>query len=192
MQKTLYYNSLMSPITAQQALLMDDHIREIFEDNIKVFKLTIRDKELDYVRFYNSQNIMVAEAITLVTAQYPNVGFELISETTIGAYVRSISLAYNGKTLDYEGKSIELLDSNGYIICREDYDEFDEFEELNKYARNSDGREFIFRYSTSDLSLWRIDAGEYLQFITVEYFETLFPEFLATHPYYQDGTFFSN
>lgn len=191
MQSIFYQNRLKKSISVQQANLLDSYYMTISENGIPIVKKSIYKSKLDYVTFYNPQNLNLSEAITFISQEYPETPFEILQETTYGAYKICTYLAYD-RFEGYDGKRIELVDSNNYTLCVEDYDEI---EEIYKYALDSNGKEIIFHYSKIDRSFHFASGAAGNSFnpnIGLEDFEIKYPGFMSANPYYQDGTFIPN
>lgn len=186
-----YKDDFGNLISGKQAAQLENHNELLLENNVPIVKKSFFKKKLGYVTFYNPQNLSNSDAINLISQEYPVTPFDIVSETQYGMYKIRTSLAY-GYSSNYEGKRIELIDSNNHTVCVENYDEFGLLEELIKYALDNLGNEIIFHYSEIDRSLESASGGagdSFNEFIGISLFNVLYPNFLNTHPYYQDGTF---
>lgn len=191
MQKTIYFNRQKKVISAQQVSLIENYDELILENNVPIVKKSFFKKKLGYITFYNPQNLSNLDAINLISQEYPVTPFDIVSETPSGNYKVRTYLAHDANA-NYDGKHIELVDQNDYIICLEEYDENNTLENVTKYALNSNGEEIIFRYSRFDRSLQSVSGvagNSFNENVSISDFEINYPNFLNTHPYYQDGTF---
>jgi hypothetical protein len=187
-----YKDDFGNLISGKQAAQLENHNELLLEDGVQVLKKSFYKKTLDYVTFYNPQNLSNSDAINLISQDYPLTPFDIVSETPMGNYKMRTYLAHDVNA-NYDGKHIELVDQNDYIICLEEYDENDALENVTKYALNSNGGEIIFRYSRFfDRSLQSVSGvagNSFNENVSISDFEINYPNFLNTHPYYQDGTF---
>jgi hypothetical protein len=192
MNRTIEYkNDLGAFISLDQIAELEAYYEFNLENNTPIVKKSFFKKKLGYVTFYNPQNLSNPDAVELVTQEYPGVPFEIVSKTNSGLYKVRTYLTYDANA-NYEGKHIELIDSNDYTMCLEEYDENDELENVTKYALNSNGEEIIFRYSRFDRSLQSVSGvagNSFNENVSISDFEINYPNFLNTHPYYQDGVF---
>lgn len=186
-----YKDDFGNLISGKQVAQLENHNELLLEDGVQVLKKSFYKKTLDYITFYNPQNLSNPDAVDFVTQEYPGVPFEIVSETNSGLYKVRTYLTHDANS-GYDGKHVELIDSNDYTMCLEEYDENNVLEDITKYTLDTNGKEILFRYSRFDRSLQSVSGvagNSFNENISISDFEINYPNFLNTHPYYQDGTF---
>lgn len=186
-----YKSDLGQVISIEQAVQLENYDELILENNTPILKKSFSKKKLGYITFYNHQNLSNPDAIDFVSQEYSGIPFDIVSEINSGVYKVRTYLAYDANA-NYEGKQIELIDSNDYVICLEEYDEDNELENVTKYSLDNNGKEIIFCYSRFDRSLQSVSGSvgnAFNENISISDFEIKHPNFLNTNIYYQNGVF---
>jgi hypothetical protein len=193
MQTITYTNFSSEPITVQQAEALSDFNKLFYENGILKRIEEVRKGKLDFVVWFRVTTDSETDVKILLIESYPGVAFEIAYREPYLSYSIETYRFFNNMG-EYEGKKVTLVRDDEKMIFREDYDENDELEEIEKYCFDYPEQYLEFKYSIKDRSLYsafghKSPFGSETEYLYAPNIKGFFPDLFDALPYYTDGTF---